>query len=280
MTVDTATDKLSEAHGALVTAVESIGSGDDWSRMLETASRFHRYSFNNVCWIVAQRPDATRVAGYKTWQSLGRQVRKGEQSIRVLAPCKYRRTETDDNGTETTRVGISGFTTAGVFDVSQTDGRPLADVVPGLLDGEGVTGLWDALTAQVTEQGYSVERGDCQGANGVTIHSDKTVRVRDDVSEAQATKTLAHELAHVLLHPDTMAYQQCRGVSEVEAESVAFLVCQAAGLSTDSYSFSYVARWAEGDSDKVRATADKVIKTARSIVDALTADTAGDDTTI
>ena len=129
-----------------------------------------------------------------------------------------------------------------------------------------MAGLWDALAAQVAAQGYTLERGDCRGANGLTDHETRTVRVRGDVSEAQATKTLAHELAHVLMHPDAIAYHACRGRSEVEAESVAFLVCQAAGLPTDGYSFPYVAGWAGGEADKVRDTADAAIKTARTIL--------------
>jgi len=259
-------DKLASAHADLVAAVESLTSGEDWQRMLDTAAQFHRYSANNLFLIMWKCPEATRVAGYRTWQSLGRQVRKGEHGIRILAPCQYRYKVTEDDGTETTHVGIRGFTTTTVFDVAQTDGDQLPDIRPALLDGEGVTGLWDALAAQVKEQDYTLERGDCSGANGRTDHSTRTVRVRDDVSDAQATKTLAHELAHVLLHPSTNAYFQCRGKSEVEAESVAFLVCEATGLVTDGYSFPYVARWADGDADVVRDTAERVLEAARAIL--------------
>jgi len=264
------TDKLAEAHELLVSSVESLTSGDDWARMLEIASRFHRYSAGNVFLIALQRPEATRVAGYRTWQSLGRQVRKGEHGIRILAPCRYvSAVVTEDDGSTHNTYGVRGFTTTTVFDVSQTDGDELPDVGPSLLEGEGVTGLWDGLAGQVGALGYSLERGDCSGANGRTDHSARTVTVRDDVSDAQATKTLAHELAHVILHPCTAAYFQCRGRSEVEAESVAFLVCRAAGLSTDEYSFGYVAGWANGDTDLVRATADNVLSTARTILGAL-----------
>jgi antirestriction protein ArdC len=226
---------LAQAHAELVEAIEALTTGNDWRRMLAVSSRFHHYSANNCFLIMLQRPEATRVAGYRTWQSLGHQVRKGERGIRILAPCKYRYTATDHDGTETRHVAVRGFTTATVFDVSQTDGEPIPDVAPALLEGEGVAGLWDALAHQVKAAGYTLERGECHGANGSTDHSVRTVRVRDDVSDAQATKTLAHELAHVILHPDTAAYFACRGRFEVEAESVAFLVTQAAGLATDGY---------------------------------------------
>ena len=119
---------------------------------------------------------------------------------------------------------------------------PLCSTAPA------IAGLWDALALQVKAAGYTLERGDCHGANGCTDHIVRTVRVRDDVSDAQATKTLCHELAHVLLHPDTAEYFQCRGRCEVEAESVAYLVCQAAGLVTDGYSWPYIAHWSDGKS--------------------------------
>jgi antirestriction protein ArdC len=266
-------DKLASAHADLVVAVESLTSGDDWRAMLETASRFHRYSANNVFLIMMQAPEATRVAGYKTWQSLGRQVRKGERGIRILAPCTFKRTERDaETDQEVTYTGIRGFTTVSVFDVSQTDGAELPDVGPHLLEGADVAGLWDGLAAQVKAAGYTLERGDCFGANGRTDHSVRTVRVRDDVSDAQAAKTLAHELAHVLLHPDTTEYFRCRGRSEVEAESVAFLVCQAAGLSTDGYSWPYIAGWSNGDVKVIQETAERVLGAARTILDTLGAE--------
>jgi antirestriction protein ArdC len=219
-----------------------------------------------------QRPDATRVAGYKTWQSLGRQVRKGERGITILAPCKYRRTEVDaETGEEMVYAGIRGFTTAKVFDLSQTDGEDLPEVRPTLLDGEGPEGLWDLLADQVRGAGFTLERGDCSGANRRTDPIVRSVRVRDDVGSAQAAKTLAHELAHIMLgHTDnTIGYVACRGRCEVEAESVAFLVCQAVGLPTDDYTFAYVAGWSSGDTQVVRDTADRVISASRAILAAL-----------
>jgi len=259
-------DRLARAHADLVTAIESLTSGDDWQRMLELASRFHHYSANNVFLIMLQRPDATRVAGYRAWHGMGRQVRKGERGIRIFAPFHYRYKVGDDDGTEVSHAGIRGFTTATVFDVSQTEGDALPDVRPILLDGDDATGLWDSLSVQVNAAGYTVERGDCSGSNGWTDHRMRAVRVRVDVSDAQAAKTLAHELTHVLLHPDTAEYFRCRGRSEVEAESVAFLVCQAAGLVSDGYSWPYIAHWSGGDSQVVRDAARRVVDAAQTIL--------------
>lgn len=259
-------DRLASAHADLVTAVESLTSGDDWQRMLELASHFHHYSANNVLLIMLQRPDATRVAGYRAWQGMGRQVRKGERGIRILAPFHYRYKVSDGDGTEVSQEGTRGFTTVTVFDVSQTEGDVLPDVRPMLLDGADDAGLWDALSVQVTAAGYKIERGDCFGANGCTDHRMRSVRVRTDVSDAQAAKTLAHELTHVLLHPDTAEYFRCRGRSEVEAESVAFLVCQAAGLVSDGYSWPYIAHWSDGDSQVVQDAAGRVLDAAQTIL--------------
>lgn len=262
-------ERLQAAHDDLVAAVETLTTGERWQAMLAVAARFTRYSPNNVLLILLQRPDATRVAGYRAWQALGRQVRKGERGVRILAPCRYTVKGTDDDGAETARTVLRGFTTATVFDVSQTDGAALPDVRPELLRGASPRGLWDALAAQVAAAGYRLERGDCGRANGTTSHTDRTVRIRDDVDEAQAAKTLAHEIAHVLMHPSALEYAGCRGRCEVEAESVAYLVCQAAGLATDGYTWPYVASWSQGDPGVVRDTAGRVIETAHAIVAAM-----------
>lgn len=263
------TDKLTEAHERLAQAVEEMAAGEDWRAFLTMAARFHTYSPNNVLLIRIQRPDATRVAGYRAWQSFGRQVRKGEQGIAVLAPCTYR--QADDNEEPATpaeaeqaaKKVLRGFKVAHVFDVSQTDGDPLPEVErPTLLEGDAPAQLWQLLATQVRAAGFEIERGKCGSANGRTDFLTQTVRVRDDVEAAQAAKTLAHELAHVLLHDGALG---CRGRAEVEAESVAYLVCEAAGLTSDTYSFPYVAHWAAGESTAVRATAARVIGTARAV---------------
>lgn len=260
--VQALTAQLDEEITALVT-------GEDWTRALAMQARFHRYSPNNVLLILMQRPTATRVAGYRTWQAMGRQVRKGEKGIAVLAPCVYSKTD-EQTGEKVSRLG--GFKVEHVFDLSQTDGEPLDEPVTAkLLTGEAPAGLWDALAAQVASAGYTLTRGDCGGANGRTNPSDKTVTVRADVDDAQACKTLAHELAHVLLtdHHSPMTYISCRGRCEVEAESVAYVVSQAHGLQTGSYTLPYVASWANGDLAAIRATFGRVGRTARQILTAM-----------
>jgi hypothetical protein len=257
--------KLTQVHDRLADQVQGLIDSQDWREFLTVASRFHRYSTNNVLLILAQRPDATRVAGYRAWQRLGRQVRKGERGIAILAPCVQRARPVDDHddaeNPEVVRI-LRGFRVAHVWDISQTDGNPLPEIRPALLAGEAPEGLWDSLASQVAEAGFALERGDCGGANGRTDYLTRTVTVRADVDDAQAVKTLAHELAHVWLHDPDEGHHH-RGTAEVEAESVAYVICHAAGLASDDYSLPYVAVWSDGDPAVVRATAERVLGAAQ-----------------
>ena len=268
-------DKLTEAHERLAQAVADLVSGDDWQSFLALAAKLHGYSANNVLLILTQAPWATQVAGYRSWQQLGRQVRAGEKGISILAPCRYRSATDDDNDGDQSddaasrpgRLVVRGFRTVHVFDISQTDGPEVAEPPrPELLRGAAPAGLWDGLTTIVGDEGYTLERGDCGGANGLTRFDARVVRIRDDVDDAQACKSLAHELGHILLHDGTEYATGCRGRAEVEAESVAYLVCAAAGLNADSYAFAYVAGWSGGDTNAVHAAAERVLGCAHQIV--------------
>lgn len=261
------TDKLRAAHDKLQEAVAEIASGDDWKRMLQIASKFHRYSFNNHLMIFLQRPDATVVAGFNRWKSLGRFVKKGEKGIAIFAPCKYKTKIEDDNGEEKNVQQIRGFRVVHVFDISQTKGDELPDldaVRPKLLDGSAPDGVWNALEAHAVSIGYEVIRHQRGGENGYCDFLNKQIAVRPDVSPAQAVKTLIHELGHALLHSEGPI--PSREVAEVEVESVAFIVCDAIGLDAGHYSFAYVTRWAEGSTDIVKETAERAIGCAKEIL--------------
>jgi antirestriction protein ArdC len=265
-------DAIRKAHERLETAVAALVSGDDWKRMLTVASKFHRYSFNNHLLILCQRPDATRVAGYRKWQELGRHVRKGEKGIAILAPCKYKTKVEDEDGGEQTVQAIRGFRVVYVFDVSQTDGEPLEDLDglrPQLLEDDAPEGVWDALVAVAKRHGYDVVRHQRADENGYCDHRERAIGVRPDVASAQAVKTLVHELAHGILHGDGVP--RARELKEVEVESVAFVVCDALGLDTSGYSFSYVAGWAGGSTELVKETADRVVSCAKEILAAVEA---------
>jgi antirestriction protein ArdC len=267
--------RLRRAHEQLAAAVEQLAHSDGWRRMLAVAARLHHYSPHNVLLITVQRPDATRVAGYRTWQQLGRQVRKGQRGIAILAPVSYRHRDSvsdaqRDDPAATMRA-VRGFRVAHVFDISQTDGPPLPEVRPRQLAGGGDPVLYAALAAQVQAAGYAFSREPCAhpDANGETSFPARTVRVRPDLPAAQAVKTLAHELAHVRLHvPDAVGGPVPRAVAEVEAESVAHLVVSAHGIDSEPYTVPYVAGWAGGAKGAVLACAERVLSTAASILDA------------
>ncbi|MCZ3390022.1 MAG: ssDNA-binding domain-containing protein [Actinomycetia bacterium] len=269
-------------HEQLTTAVDELANSDAWRRMLEVAARMPTYSPSNVLLIAVQRPEATRVAGFGTWKSLGRHVCKGEKGIAILAPCLYRGRDNGEadravsreeqaNAHEEAKRELRGFRVVHVFDVNQTEGDPLPDVAPDLLIGAAPDRLWEQLVRLVEADGFVVERGACVWANGYTRFDDCVVRVRDDVDLAQAVKTLAHELGHIRADHGTRfadTYHRsvdCRGVAEIEAESIAYLVTAAAGLDAGGYSVPYVAGWSGGDPDLLRATATKVLATASKI---------------
>ncbi len=267
---------LAETYGKLTRAVEDLVRSEDWVQMLAVAARFHNYSPGNVLLILSQRADATRICGYRAWQALGRQVKKGENGLAILAPCVTRGRppeETDGEQHEEVARVLRGFRVVHVFDISQTEGPELPEVTPSLLEGDAPAALWDLLAAEVASKGFSLVREDCSPANGQTDFLQRSVTVRPDLSEAQAAKTLAHELGHVLLHDGPKSRGlggfSCRGLAEVEAESVAYLVCATAGLGTDDYSFPYVARWAGGDVALVRSAAERSLEGARAIITSL-----------
>ena len=265
---------LEDIHKQLVVAVEGLASSAEWKAMLEVAGRFHRYSTNNQLLIYLQCPQATRVAGYRAWQRLGRQVRKGSQGIAILAPCRRRvaPAERDDEHLPDDKVEIlTGFRVVYVFDVSQTEGEELPEVVPRRLEGEAPAGIMKALERHVVDAGFSLRREAIarSSCNGYADFERRLVVLRDDIGGIQALKTLIHELAHVVLHAEADLSQ--RSVPEIEAESVAFVVSSALGFDTSGYSFAYVARWAEGDAELVAATAKRVTAAARTILNSLEA---------
>lgn len=278
---------LDGLHRQLTDGILKLHDPAAWQAWLQFAHRFHRYSFNNTVLLLAQDPAATAVAGYRAFQAMGRQVRRGEKALRVLAPVTKRVQQLDPagqpvrdpEGRPVYRSQVVGFRAVPVFDIRQTDGPPLPAAPevarPTLLTGQAPEGLLADLTRFVTEQGYTVERGDCGGErNGYTDFAHHLVVVRDDVDDAQAVKTLCHEAAHVLLHGDQRDVEH-RGVREVEAESVAYLVTAAHGLDSSQYSFTYVTSWATDMlgptlslGDVLQATGQRVITAADRILQA------------
>jgi len=282
-------EAVEQMHRELAAKLATFDDRDVWQQWLRFAGSFHQYSFSNTCLILMAKPDATLVAGYRAWQTKGHQVRRGEQAIKVFAPVT-RNVPLEDangnpildaNGRQATRRQVVGVKLASVFDASQVEPSPqIQRPQPTLLTGEAPPGLWDSLVEVIAGEGFTVTRGDCGGANGLTDFTAKEVRVRADVDGAQSVKSLCHEAAHVFTMDavEMAAYgsRQCRGVAEVVAESVAYLVTQAHGLDSRQYTFNYVAGWALEAAGRdaqprsidqvVRETGDRVISATHRIL--------------
>jgi antirestriction protein ArdC len=246
----------------LAAGISNLTSSEEWRRYLDFQSKFHRYSFNNVLLIAAQCHGATQVAGFKAWQKMNRFVRKGEKAIWILAPMVYKQTNAEDG--EDHRV-IRGFRWVPVFDVAQTDGEQLPALC-NRLDGDDPAGHYTTLLGVARSIGFSVEDHEFDGStNGDCSHSERCIRVETRNTPAQRVKTLAHEIAHALLHETC----DSRALAELEAESTAYVVCQALGIDSSDYSFGYVASWAGGGEQAIagiKASCERIQHTAAVIL--------------
>ena len=272
---------------SLETGVENIFTGDKYAQYLQTMSKFHRYSFNNTLLIAMQRPDATLVTGYRNWQTMGRQVKKGEKGITILAPAPIKRKREqeildqnnkpllDGNGkpkTEEVEVVIPRFKPTTVFDISQTDGEPIETLAPEELT-EAVAD-YELFMKAITEiSPVPIRFDEIEGEAKGYYHSvDKEIVIQKGMSDSQTIKTAIHETGHARLHDkDLMAEQgieKDRLTKEVEAESVAYCVCSAFGVDTSEYSFPYIAGWSSGrDMKELKTSMDTIRKTAGEMID-------------
>ncbi len=239
-------DRVKDAIQTLEAGIDAILQGDGFAAYLKTMAKLPHYSFGNVLLIHAQHPAPTMVAGYRRWQSLGRQVRKGERGIKILVP--HTRKITQDEGSDDTpgdRMAVRGFGVGTVFDVSSTEGDPLPEPPrPEMIDGASDLGmrlfvdLWDYLESN----GVSVSRERTEPANGYFQPMTNHVGIGTHIDGDQATKTLTHETAHVVAgHTLRMNDRDV----ETVAESAAYVVLTRYGLDSSGYSFPYIARWAQ-----------------------------------
>jgi antirestriction protein ArdC len=266
-------ERLDNLHAQLTEQVESLTTSDGWRQMLRMASHLHTYSLRNQLLIAAQKPTATAVAGYRQWQRLGRQVRKGSEAIWVLGPVTYKSGEevNEATGESHSLYQLRGFKPLAVFDISDTDGPGLPQ--PAHLDGDAPKELWDGLTHLLAEQGYTVERTELSGGKqGSTSPTDHKVRIDSRLSPMEALAVLAHEHAHVALgHLDQInEYRQHRGPFEVEAESAVFVTMTALGFDTGNWSVDYVAGWSGGSPEAMAETAAHVVAVAYQTLERLT----------
>lgn len=252
---------MQKALDILQTGVTQLMSSDGWRAALVMKSRFHSYSFQNSCLIHSQRPDATLVAGYRAWLQLKRFVKKGEKGIAILAPLLRK----DKDGDDPEQKILVGFKVAYVFDLAQTDGEPIPEPPRPVLLNADSTLIQHALTqmeAYALSSGFTV-RHDLQEGSALGSYrpASKQIALRADLPPLQRLKTLIHELAHGFLHD----HASDRMAAELEAESCAFLVTHRLGLDTSSYSFAYLAGWADS-TEALMASGEAAAKTAERIL--------------
>jgi len=233
------------------------GKSERLTSFLDMLAKFHGYSFGNVMLIHRQRPDATHVAGYHAWQQLGRQVRKGEKGITIIAPMVFRKDESADDQTERS----IRFKAVNVFDVSQTDGEPLPK--PPSVDGQPGDHL-DRVVAFVASLGIELIFDVLLDADGQSRGG--CIVIRHDLAPAARFATIVHELAHELLHKEDQRLDH--RFRELEAESVAYAVCRAVGLDTNSSCSDYI-QFHGGDAEALGTVLGRVQKTAAQILDGM-----------
>jgi len=258
--------RTKEAVDYLVESLQS-GRSEVLVQYLAAMGRFHDYSFGNIMLIARQRPDATKVAGFRTWTSLGRFVNKGERGILILAPMVGRKREERESLPEETVASerqLLGFRAAYVFDVSQTAGNDL----PHLTEVQGdVMGLSERLTLWLAGQAIAViHSADIAPARGVS--SGGKITLLPGLPAAEEFATLVHEVAHELLHRGDWRLETTKQIRETEAEAVAFAVCESLGLETGSASADYIQLW-HGDAQLLRASLEVVQRTSATILGAL-----------
>ncbi len=254
------TDRATEQ---LVAALQS-GHSEALTAYLKAIGRFHRYSLHNVLLIASQKPNSSYVAGFRTWNELGRFVKKGEKGIMILAPIVRPKADDEDEREETSR-SIAGFRAAYVFDISQTDGKELPQI--GLVEGDPCV-YSDKLRRFATEQGISIEYSeDIAPARGTSYGG--RIAILPGQTAAEEFSTLAHELAHELLHRGDRRASTNKQIRETEAEATAFVVCQAVGLQTGSAAADYIQLW-NGDVQILTESLNYVRQAASQMLEALT----------
>ena len=282
---DKRADELHQITDKLEKGVKDVFQSDKYKQFLNVMAKFPRYSVNNTMLIMMQRPDAQLCQSFTGWKQMGRYVKKGERGISILAPAPYKiereQTKLDDKGRpvydadgepvkEKVEVTIRAFKVVKTFDLAQTDGKELPTIGPNELVGsiDGYPKLLQALQ-EISPVPVSFELID-GGAKGYYNLENKSIVIQDGMSEVQTIKTLLHEMAHQKLHDkDTVpeAKDITRNGKEVEAESVAYVVCQHYGINTSDYSFSYVAGWSEGkETPELKTSLDKIRQTASEFI--------------
>ena len=280
-------ERVKELTDKLEQGLKEVFESDNYKNYLNTMAKFHNYSINNTLLINQQKPDATLVAGYDSWvRNFDRHVKKGERGINIIAPAPFKTERAvpiinPETGqpilkkdgtpyTEKKEVTIPYFKITRVFDISQTEGKELPTIgVNELL--KDVDGAKDFIESLKKVSPIPIEFGETNGdSKGFYSPVDNKIVVKDGMSDAQTIKTMVHEISHAKLHnPDRIEENagKSKGTIEMEAESIAYIVCQHFGIDTSDYSFGYIAGWSEGkETDELKKSMNTIRETSSEMI--------------
>lgn len=283
-------DKVKEITDKLEQGIKNLFESDKYMNYLKVMSRFPSYSFNNSLLIAMQKPDATYIAGYKSWEkNFGRHVQKGQKGIRILAPSPYKikkDVEKLDPNTQQPVIGRDGkplkerveitipaYKVITVFDISQTEGRELPEIASDLKNdvdeyNSFMEALKEASPVPIEARPFN------GGTHGYYHLEDKMIVIKEGMSQQQTLKTCIHEIAHAILHDKDTGKEKDnlpdRRTKEVEAESVAYTVCQHFGIDSSEYSFGYIAGWSGGKNlEELKSSMNTIRATASDIINSV-----------
>lgn len=280
-------EKTKQAFEMIEQGVKDVYSSDNFRKYLSCCSKFHSYSLNNTLLILAQKPDATLVAGYNAWQrNFNRHVDKGERGLIILAPVTSKITQLmdkadedgnpvlDENGDpikEERVINQLRFTTTTVFDISQTSGEPLPSLIHNLTGSSDeilafIDSVKDICTIPIDYHSPSKDAVLAGGAKGYYSIAEDRIVLNMELEDMQIAKTLIHEYSHSILHKKTDKDSDQR---EIEAESLAFVLCDHFGIDTSDYSFGYIASYAAQDEAKLKTILSNIQSTAHEMIDKL-----------
>ena len=257
-------EQKKKVEQSLVEGVNFCFTEGNFRKYLDTLGKFHDYSIRNCMLIVSQCPEATLVAGYRDWQT---KFNRHVKAIGIIAPapCKYTVKDVDSDGNEFEKqVQFNRYRVVPVFDISQTDGEELPTICKQLTDDvqdfeQIKTSLKKVASVPITFEQFE------GSAHGFYSRAENKIVVKAGMPEAQTVKTMVHEIAHSILHNDAFI-DIPKPIKEIQAESVAYLVCAQLGINTAQYSFEYVASWAKEDPKALNAQMEIVRKTADAII--------------
>ena len=279
-------DKTKQAFERIEQGVKDVYTSNNFKQYLKMLTKFHDYSLNNTILILSQKPDATLVAGYNSWkENFHRHVNFGEKAIQILAPYQVtvKVKDFDSNNisnlnedssiedTEEKTIKITRFRPVNVFDISQTDGQPLPSLVHDLKGTSEeikaiISSIEEISTIEIKYVPTYEDETLVSGAKGYYHKSDDYIVVDDNLEDLQKCKTLIHEFAHSLLHKET---DKSSNQKEIEAESLAFVICDYFGIDTSDYSFGYIASYADGNIEQMKSILNEIQSKAHEMIEQL-----------